>query len=456
MSLLDIFRVGKFKADLEATRRERDSLKSIVAETDRMDYQQLKAAISDLRDQKLRAEAELKIAHETNEQTKEKDRGEIRQLEAELETKRKEVIVLDDEILLQSFGLYKPRYDLQTSDAYRAKLEGGRLSQQIMVKEGRAATCPAGWTLNGSKTEGARMVRDYTKLIVRSFNNECDASIVRVKFNNVESIEQKIVKAFDTLNKLAQRMSISISRKYLDLKLDELHLAQEYEVKKQQEKEEQKQIREQMREEARLMEEIEEKKQKLEKEERHFAKALDTISEQIQKVSTDAERVALEGERAMCLSKIEELGHVREEIHYREQNTRAGYVYVISNIGAFGESIYKIGVTRRFDPAERVYELGDASVPFRFDIHATIFSDDAPGLENALHKAFADRRLNRINLRREFFHVTLEEIEMVVKQNFNKPIEVTRLAEASEFRQSQAMAKAASSVLPRITQAPTL
>ena len=198
-----------------------------------------------------------------------------------------------------------------------------------------------------------------------------------------------------------------------------------------------------MREEAKLMREIEEMKQRLQKEERHFTKALDNISKQMAKAATDTERGVLEEERAVIISRLEELGHARDDIQYREQNTRAGYVYVISNIGSFGEDVYKIGVTRRFDPVERVDELGDASVPFDFDIHATIFSDNAPALENALHKAFAHRRLNRVNMRREFFRVKLDEIETVVRNNFGKPFEVTRVAEAAQFRQSQLLIAAA-------------
>ncbi len=127
----------------------------------------------------------------------------------------------------------------------------------------------------------------------------------------------------------------------------------------------------------------------------------------------------------------------KEVVANREQNTRAGYVYVISNIGSFGDNVFKIGVTRRLDPSERIDELGDASVPFRFDTHAMIFSDDAPALENAIHKAFAHRRLNLINLRREFFKVTLEEIEHSIRNNFQKPVEFIRTAEAEQFRESQ-------------------
>ena len=128
---------------------------------------------------------------------------------------------------------------------------------------------------------------------------------------------------------------------------------------------------------------------------------------------------------------------------YRQANQRAGYVYIISNIGAFGENVYKIGMTRRLDPQDRVDELGDASVPFNFDVHAMIFSDDAPKLEAALHNAFADRKLNFVNQRREFFNVTLEEIKKVVKENFDKSVEFVELAPAQQYRESILLRKKA-------------
>ena len=280
------------------------------------------------------------------------------------------------------------------------------------------------------------MIKDYVKLILRSFNNECDASIIKVKFNNIDSIQKKINKAFETLNKLGRRMNIFISADYLNLKLQELYLFYEYEAKKQQEKEEQKRLREQMREEAKVQKEIQEMKLKLGKEETHFTKALVSIDAQLLKASSDAERVMLEKEKADLQLKLAEIEKTKQDILNREQNTRAGYVYIISNVGSFGENVYKIGVTRRLDPQERVSELGDASVPFKFDIHATIFSDDAPALEYALHKAFEHRRLNMINRRREFFNVTLKEIEEEIKANFKKPVEFIELADAEEYRES--------------------
>jgi hypothetical protein len=231
-------------------------------------------------------------------------------------------------------------------------------------------------------------------------------------------------------------MSIVLSADYLNLKLSELYLCYEYELKKQEEKEEQRRIREQMREEAKVQKEIEEIKAKIEKEEKHFNQAMISTNELLQKAKTDAERESLKNELTNIQETLSGIEKDKQDVLYREQHTRAGYVYIISNIGSFGENVYKIGVTRRLDPQERVDELGDASVPFYFDVHAMIFSDDAPSLENALHKAFDNTRLNRINLRREFFHVKLEEIEEVVKRNFNKPVEFTKLAQAEQYRQS--------------------
>ena len=124
------------------------------------------------------------------------------------------------------------------------------------------------------------------------------------------------------------------------------------------------------------------------------------------------------------------------DIDYREANQRVGYVYVISNIGSFGENIYKIGMTRRLNPQERVDELGNASVPFNFDVHAMIFSKDAPALENALHHAFDDRKVNMVNKRREFFNVSLDEIEKVVKENFDGSVEFEKTALAEQYRET--------------------
>ena len=150
-----------------------------------------------------------------------------------------------------------------------------------------------------------------------------------------------------------------------------------------------------------------------------------------------------ESERELLIEKKNEIeNHLSDleiavkDIDYREANKRAGYVYVISNIGAFGENVFKIGMTRRLDPMERVDELGDASVPFKFDVHAMIFSDNAPQLEAALHKAFEDRKVNMVNNKREFFRVSIEEIEEVVKKNYDKTVDFIKTPQAEQYRES--------------------
>jgi hypothetical protein len=421
MSILDIFRVGQIKHALATVTGERDSLQALLKNIGALELHEVRQRIgaAEQLHESLVEKAESVAAHH-----------------AKLS---EDLVVLEDKLLLQSFGLYEPLYALRNSDEYRDRLDEIRAKQAAMVKAGEAAHCPTGWQVNNSKKEGERMIRDYSKLIVRAFNNECDAATTAVKFNNIASVEKRIQKAFDTLNKLGNRMSISIVAAYLSLKLEELHLCYEYQLRKQEEKEEQKRIREQLREEARLQKEIEEARAMLTKEEMHFKKALITIDARLEAASTESERDVLLEEKRLISSKLEEVMKKERDIDYRQQNTRAGYVYIISNVGAFGEGVFKIGVTRRLDPVERVDELSDASVPYDFDIHAIIFSEDAPKLENSLHKHFSATRLNLVNLRREFFRASLDDIETVVRNNFKKPIEITRLAEAAQFRQSEKM-----------------
>lgn len=436
MSFLDMFRVKKIKSELEQAKAERDTLKESLSEVENLEYYELKLALEELARKKEELEKDVTDVEALLAKRRQGLDREMAELERQVAERRRDLVLMDDEVLLQSFGFYRPKYELANSDAYKIRLDHIRDAQATMVKTGRAASFPTNWTLNNNLKEGERMIKDYVKLIVRSFNNECDASIISVKFSNVESIEKRIRKAYDILNQLGNRTSINITHEYLNLKLQELYLCYEYQVKKQEEKEEQKRIREQMREEAKFLREIEEAKLRLGKEEQHFIKALDGITARILKAASEPERDLLEKERLSIQQRIAEVEKSKLDILNRERNTRAGYVYIISNIGAFGENFYKIGMTRRLDPQERVDELGDASVPFGFDVHAMIFSDDAPALEYALHKAFEQRRVNRINVRREFFRVTLEEIEHVVRHNFSKQVEFVELADAPEFRQS--------------------
>ncbi|HAT4263550.1 TPA: DUF4041 domain-containing protein [Clostridium perfringens] len=359
------------------------------------------------------------------------------ELSNKIKLKKKDLILLDDEILMQEFGLYKPIYDFESSEKYKQAIDNLRVIQKEMIKNKSAVIYSNNWTVDGSKAKGRKMTNDNIKQIIMAFNIECDNLIAKVKYNNIQSIQKRIEKTFERLNKLNESNQVRLTSKYLECKLSELKLVHEYQVKKQEEKEEQKRIREELREEAKLKKELEEAKKNTLKDITHFENALSKLNEQLKSNNLSDEEIKnLQIKKEELEKNIDNLNLSLKDIDYRQENQRGGYVYIISNIGAFGKDVYKIGMTRRLEPMDRIDELGDASVPFNFDVHAMIFADDAPKLENALHKAFENKKLNMVNQRREFFNVTLEEIEKVVKENFDKTVEFKKEPEAEQFRQS--------------------
>ena len=281
------------------------------------------------------------------------------------------------------------------------------------------------------------MTNDNIKQIIRTFNTECEAIIDKVKFNNIEAMKKRLEKSFQDLNKMNTNNRVALSSEFLATKILELNVAHEYQLKKQEEKEEQKRIREELREQAKLQKELLEAKKNITKDIKHFNKALETVKQQLltNELNDDDRRLLLQKQTSLE-QQLNDLNKNLADVDYRQNNQKAGYVYIISNIGAFGENIYKIGMTRRLDPQDRVDELGDASVPFNFDVHAMIFTEDAPTLENALHKAFENNKVNMINSRREFFNVTLEEIEQVVKANYDKTVDFKKTADAEQYRET--------------------
>lgn len=365
----------------------------------------------------------------------------LAEISSQIDAAKAQLIETDEAALLQSFGLYTPHYAYTTSDEYKEKLAEVRNAQKQMVKDGLAVTGSKNWTVNNSAAKGKKMVKDMQKLLLRAYNAECDDAIEHVRFNNIEACEKKIRASAAAISKLGTIMSIAVTPKYIDLKLDELRLMHEYQIKKQEEKEAAKEARAKQREEARVLKEMEEARKKLQKEQSHYQNALAQLNSQIAAAS-EADKLELEKKKQELENHLSDIDHQIKDVDYRTANQRAGYVYIISNIGAFGENVYKIGMTRRLDPMERVDELGDASVPFNFDVHAMIFSEDAPALESALHHAFEDRKLNMVNTRREFFRVSLDEIEEVVRKNYDKTVEFVRMPEAQQYRESEKMREA--------------
>ncbi len=363
----------------------------------------------------------------------------IEQAHAKLNTVNKSLLVAEDAVEMETFSLYIPKFDFAHSEEYKNKLNQIRDLQKDMLRAHIAAKCEIEWTVDGSKSKGKKMTNDTIKLLLRSFNNECDIAVSSVRFSNFDRCEDRIYKAFITLNHLGESNRIAISRAYYDLKIKELHLAYEYQQKKEEEREALRALKEQQREEAKLLKEIEAARKEAEKEKKHYLQALEKIHAQIAACQSDVDRADLLAKQNELVDHMDDIAAKLEDMDYRQANQKAGYVYVISNIGSFGKDVYKIGMTRRLDPMERVYELGDASVPFRFDVHAMIFSDDAPRLEAALHRAFADRRVNGVNFRREYFRVSLDEIKSVVLANHDKTVEFTETPEAQQYRETLLM-----------------
>lgn len=275
--------------------------------------------------------------------------------------------------------------------------------------------------------------------MLRTFNSECDNIMLNIGIKNIDQSRKKIQQSFDTLNKLYSVDGAELTKKILELKLEQITLMYTYELKYQQEKDIQRAIKEQMVEEAKAQKEIEEQKKKIEKDLQQHLGEINRMMKYMQKAQIDAEKQLYMDKIKELEEKIKVLEADKETVLEREANAKAGFVYIISNIGSFGENIYKIGMTRRLEPMDRIKELSSASVPFEFDVHAMIFSSDAPELENTLHKHFADNAVNKVNPRKEFYNVDIDEIERVVKENYNDTVQFTKIPIAAEYRQSMNM-----------------
>jgi hypothetical protein len=354
----------------------------------------------------------------------------------ELTEKRKEILDVDEQLLLESYALYAPKYPFQNSAQYKKVLDMIREQQKQLLKTDSAAKGNQNWRVNNDLKEGQKMVKDTIKLVIRSFNNECDDIVSHVTFANLNNSEKRIDSSYNSLNRLGKVMQVTISEHYKKLKIDELYLAHEYQEKKQQEKEEQKRIREELREQQKVEQEIRAAREKIEKEKLHYQNAMEEIKIKIAASIDETQTLELNNKLKDLESKRQDLDKEEKIIDYREQNAKAGYIYVISNYGAFGENIYKIGMTRRLDPMDRVFELGSASVPFPFDVHTMIFSDNAPELEAKIHQHFSNNRLNKINNRKEFYRADINEIEQVIKENYDKIVEVEKEYFAEQYRKS--------------------
>lgn len=351
-------------------------------------------------------------------------------LEAELAAVREraaadddDYVVLDDDRVLQSVGIYRYHHPLENASAYKERLDQLNSRTAESVKAGTAIEASNMFTYDNSLAKGRKMVADLSKLMLRAYNAEADSSIRSLKVGNVATAKKRLEASRHSIAKLGAMMDMRISETFHALRIEEIELTADWLMMKQQEKEEAREERERLREERKVQQELIAERQRLDKERAHLANALASLQAS---GDTDPD---LQASLAAIDAAI-------EANDYRAANIRAGYVYVISNRGAFGPGVVKIGLTRRLEPLDRIAELGDASVPFRFDVHALYFSEDAVTLESELHEAFASRTLNRANPRKEFFFATPNEVREVLASKVGNLLEFTEHADATEYLQS--------------------
>jgi len=360
----------------------------------------------------------------------------IKDLQSDYKEKRQvydrlleQVAIFDEQISFAEFGVYQPHFEFGDSERFKEAIRAIRDKQKSLVNAKAAVLVHTEWRVEGSKAKGQTMLNRAVRLALRAFNAEADAAIANTRWNNAEAMIRRIENARTQIDKANSSLNIEIANQYLELKLDELRLTHEYREQLKVERDERSEQARLNREEQRLEREAEEAQRQEEKYEAMLAKAREEAG-----LGNSQEQAARIAELEQQLAEAHERS---ERAQAMAERTKTGFVYIISNVGSFGEGVVKIGLTRRLEPADRVRELGDASVPFLFDTHAMIYSDEAPALEAALHAEFHDRRINAANMRKEFFRATLQEVEESVRRlvpgaQFHKDIE------AQEFRETMA------------------
>lgn len=329
-----------------------------------------------------------------------------------------------------------PDYLYETSTRYQSEIKEVRDLQRKLIREKNAVTYPEDLALGLNKALDKKILDGQVQLMLNAFNVECDLLIEKVNPANLDRTLEQIEKKAEVLEKNCITLRCGFNIDYVELKFEECKLQFEFVLKKKEEQEEQRAVREQMREEVRVQKQYEDAVKDAEREELKLTRLLERAREHM------AQETELE--RSLSLAKIslleEQLVEARERgvrAKSMAEQTRRGFVYVISNLGAFGEGVFKIGLTRRLDPQERVDELSSASVPFPYDVHAICYSDDAPALEHALHKRFSDRRVNAVNHRKEFFRVKLEDIQAALEEIVDDSVEFTMTAKAEDYFQTK-------------------
>ncbi|ORV30825.1 ATPase [Mycolicibacterium confluentis] len=332
---------------------------------------------------------------------------------------------------LHDVGIYTYRHPLETAVAYQSELASINAEIKAHVAEGRAIQASTRFTFDNSLAKGRKMTADLAKLMLRAYNAEAENCVRYVKAGNLKAAEKRLTGAATAIARYASMMEMHINPEYHALRVRELELTADYQMKVQEEREDAREERARLREEQQAERELRAERVRLDKERAHYSSVLAALE--------GSER---EDERRELTLKIAEINQSIADNDYRTANIRAGYVYVISNLGSFGPRIVKIGMTRRLEPLDRIRELGDASVPFGFDVHTLFFSGDAVGVETELHRRFAHQRVNRVNLRREFFYTTPDEVKIALTEIAGNLFEFNELVEAEQYHASELIRRA--------------
>lgn len=351
--------------------------------------------------------------------------AELQRLEEQVAQRRRELVELDDAVLLQQVGIYEYHHPLENAEDYKERLKALREQIKDAVRERTAIDSSDRFAYNNSLAQGRKMTSDFSKLMLRAYNSEADSCVRSLRAGSIRAAIQRLERCMETVARLGSMMELKVSPEYHVLRVQELELTSDYLFKVQEEREAAREERGRLREERRAEQELAAERERLDKERRHYENSLQRLR--------DSGSVA---EVADLEKRVAQIDEAIEQNDYRAANIRAGYVYVISNVGTFGPNVVKIGMTRRLDPLDRVRELGDASVPFPFDVHAIYFSEDAVTLENELHTELAGLRMNQVNLRREYFFATPAEVRDILRTKLGALLEFTEAPEAAQFHQS--------------------
>jgi len=377
--------------------------------------------------EKLLANIEASISEKSDEKTN---------IENDLSSIKKDLQIFSPQLDLINLGYFEePIYLFNTSDRFKEEIKIIREKQKDLIKENKAVIIPSSIAVIQSDSLAQKALQGQISLMLKAFNIECDNLIDKLNPANFPNILERIDKVATDIEKLSLSLKCGFTKEYIQLKFEECEYVYQYNLKRQREQEEQDRIKEMMREEEKARKDFERTIAKTEKEERLYNDAIEEARKQFE-LANDDEKKKLEQKLEFLQQQLQEAQERNQRAKSMAEQTRRGHVYIISNIGSFGENVYKIGLTRRLEPLDRVKELGDASVPFTFDVHALIYSEDAPALENQLHKTFNSARLNQINLRKEFFNVDLNDIKNEVEKIYGDQVEFKMTALAEQYYES--------------------